>query len=304
MMTAISARRRAHKTSVPFSHGARVRAAQVTLWLCLLLALATGPAAMHIASAVSAQVRAIDVPAPTQQVEAFAELFLTTFLEQAGEGQESTLRPYVDEPVSLPGVTPGTAVVTRAVVVSVDAISSSIWTVTVAADVLVHRPDGYARLGVRYYTLTVARLEDRLTALGLPAEVGAARVADTAHGLVHAQPGLGAAPRDPAVTAATRFLEAYLAGKGEVDRYTAPGRIVSAIRPAPYRSLELVRGGIAPEGDRRLVRVEVRAIDHDGLARVLHYTLRLARREGRWEVLDPFAVPSAALDAAVRSTRR
>lgn len=282
----------------------RLRAAQVTLWICLLAAIASGPTAIRIARATSHQVAAVDHPEPSVAIEGFAELFVTTFLEQAGEGRESVLEPYVDEPLNLAGIQPGATVVTRAVVVSVDGMGPSLWRVTLAADVLARRSDGYARLGLRYYTVAVVRDGARLIALGLPGEVGTVAHAAGEKSLMRLQPGLGAAPDDPAVTAATRFLEAYLAGQGEVERYTAPGRAARAIRPAPYRRLELVRAGVTSEGETRLVRVEIRAIDDDGFARVLHYTLRLARRQGRWEVLDPFAVPAATTSAAARSTRR
>lgn len=275
--------------------GMRLRVAQAAASVCLLTAVVSGPVAMHLARVAMARTAATDVPAPTHEVEAFAVLYLSTFLEEAAEGHEDVLRPYLSEPVSLKGVHPGRTVVTRAVPVSVRAERDRVWSVIVAAELLHKDGTSYARAGVRYFKVVLAGLEAGVTALGLPSEMAAPGGALSTR--ISPLPQLAQPSESPPVVAAARFVEAYLTGQGEVDRYVAPGVSVVPPRPAPYRTVQLVRAGLSAAGNSVLVRLEVVARDAAGATRGLHYTLRLARRAGRWEVTDPNAIPQASSPA-------
>lgn len=98
---------------------------------------------------------------------------------------------------------------------------------------------------------------------------------------------------DPAARAAVQeFLTAYLAGSGEVSRYTAPGSSITAVTPAPYSKV-LVQNLNATEEmsaktavkDGTEVQVLVTAqLDQGTSSQTSTYFLTMASRAGRWEV--------------------
>lgn len=98
---------------------------------------------------------------------------------------------------------------------------------------------------------------------------------------------------DPAARAAVQeFLTAYLAGSGEVSRYTAPGSTITAVTPAPYSKV-LVQSLNATDEmsaktavkDGTEVQVLVTAqLDQGTSSQTSTYFLTMASRAGRWEV--------------------
>lgn len=98
---------------------------------------------------------------------------------------------------------------------------------------------------------------------------------------------------DPAARAAVQeFLTAYLAGSGEVSRYTAPGSTITAVTPAPYSKV-LVQSLNATDEmsaktavkDGTEVQVLVTAqLDQGASSQTSTYFLTMASRAGRWEV--------------------
>ncbi|MFF4699905.1 conjugal transfer protein [Streptomyces chattanoogensis] len=101
----------------------------------------------------------------------------------------------------------------------------------------------------------------------------------------------------------SEFLSAYLAGTGGAERYLAPHADVAPLGAA-YRSVRTERvsatgsadGSVGADGQRVRVRVQVVARDAQGAQWPLTYALRLAARDGRWEVL---ALDSGLEDARV-----
>ncbi|MEV0521812.1 conjugal transfer protein [Streptomyces sp. NPDC050439] len=99
------------------------------------------------------------------------------------------------------------------------------------------------------------------------------------------------------------FLSAYLAGRGEVGRYLAPGVKLSAPSPAAAASVEVQEVAAreqsaagdkaAREGTRAHVLVTVEARDASGRW-PLAYELTLSSRGGRWEIAAPVAVTKVA----------
>ena len=98
---------------------------------------------------------------------------------------------------------------------------------------------------------------------------------------------------DPAARAAVQeFLTAYLAGSGEVSRYTAPGSTITAVTPAPYSKV-LVQSLNATDEmsaktavkDGTEVQVLVTAqLNQGASSQTSTYFLTMASRAGRWEV--------------------
>lgn len=127
-----------------------------------------------------------------------------------------------------------------------------------------------------------------LSVVGLPAPIAApgAVAADTTFEYPK-QVG------DPAARAAVQeFLTAYLAGSGEVSRYTAPGSTITAVTPAPYSKV-LVQSLNATDEmsaktavkDGTEVQVLVTAqLDQGASSQTSTYFLTMASRAGRWEV--------------------
>jgi len=98
---------------------------------------------------------------------------------------------------------------------------------------------------------------------------------------------------DPAARAAVQeFLTAYLAGSGEVSRYTAPGSSITAVTPAPYSKVLVQNLNATDEmsaktavKDGTEVQVLVTAqLDQGTSSQTSTYFLTMASRAGRWEV--------------------
>jgi hypothetical protein len=135
---------------------------------------------------------------------------------------------------------------------------------------------------------------DRYVATSLPSEIPAPVTA----ALPALRVGTLSFPGDePLPRAMDRFFQAFLAGQGEVDRYTAPGSGIRAIRPAPFSSVSLDRVGLLSTDETRtayLAQANVRATDPDGYIQILTYALELHRRAGLWEVTEVLPAPPVA----------
>ncbi|MCX0244606.1 conjugal transfer protein [Streptomyces drozdowiczii] len=138
-------------------------------------------------------------------------------------------------------------------------------------------------------------------ATSLPAEVNAP--ASASHGALDYGSENGSRHDDAVSDTVSRFLSAYLTGRGELNRYVSPGLQVAAISPAPYEST-LVTGlqDDAPEdededdtvpqdGTQRHVLVSVSATT-GGQDYLLSYALTLTTRDGRWEVASFDSAPA------------
>ncbi|MWA07671.1 conjugal transfer protein [Streptomyces sp. BA2] len=97
----------------------------------------------------------------------------------------------------------------------------------------------------------------------------------------------------PLATTAGEFLTAYLAGRGEVSRYLAPGVELTAISPAAAASVEVQEATAREQsaaaeqvpGDGTTVHVLAQVEARDAAGRwPLAYELTLSARDGRWEI--------------------
>ncbi|MFF4534040.1 conjugal transfer protein [Streptomyces sp. NPDC001407] len=282
---------------------------------------ASGPA-QGVAKPVAA-------PSPASPVgpAGFAQLFVTAYLE-AGQGTERDLAPYYSGSVAL-SVKPGTRTASRPVVIASREVQPGYWSVTVAVDVTAQDDKGKAkRLGVQYFrvgiqatgpagaggTATSASAVAGYTATSLPAQVAAP--AALKPGALAYESDRGSSSTDPAVETARGFLTAYLAGTGELDRYTSPGTRLRAISPAPYTAVKVTgvqddagagQQKVPADGTQLHQLVQVEATDQAGSAASLSYALTLTSRAGRWEVASVDDAPairaSSAPSAAPHTTR-
>ncbi|MFC5149000.1 conjugal transfer protein [Streptomyces aureoversilis] len=297
--------------------GAWVLVASGPLMGIAALAASSGPA--QGAPKKTAAVRQASGTGPS----GFATLYVTAFLE-AGEGTERSLAPYFSGAVNLT-VPPGTRSVTRSAVLGARETAPGYWSVTIAATVTVKDKKGTAGpAAVQYYRVGVQALGpenaggtsssgDALvgyTATSLPAQVAAPEALKP--GALGYGTSRGSSTSDPATETASGFLGAYLAGSGDLSRYTSPGVRLQPVAPAPYTAVKVTHVDddspsagdqkVPGDGAKRHLLVSIAATDKDGRAWPLTYALDLSSRAGRWEVaaladapvLKPDSQPSAA----------
>lgn len=192
--------------------------------------------------------------------------------------------------------------------VQVRQVSAGYWSVTVAARIAGSAKDADSGR-VRYFQVPVKATGGRgasgWTAAALPAEVaaptGSKGVApELSYGSAHAP-----LASDPAVQTVQGFLAAYLAGRGELDRYLSPGTTLHAVRPAAYTAVTVTQiaehgQGPAegaekqtpPDGVRRRLLVDVEGDGTHTRSRPMTYAVELRARDGRWEVAALEAAPA------------
>lgn len=99
-------------------------------------------------------------------VAGFAELFVSVYLGQAGEGAEHHLEPFIPEPIEMQGLPPGRLYVQNLATVNVRAGEGG-WSVDVAAQVLRRMEEGYGDPAIQQYRVEL-RDDGQLRALGPP----------------------------------------------------------------------------------------------------------------------------------------
>ncbi|MGX4694957.1 conjugal transfer protein [Streptomyces sp. JNUCC 63] len=285
------------EAAAPMAAGARLESMRRRVRLsrvAVLTAIAAGPVALCVAiTSTPATVQAATPAKPTVVRTAaaadpggYAKLFLSVWLRSSADDATSaqarlaqSLAPEVD----LPDPAAGAQSAPR----SVTAVRSAqrdggAWSVTVAAQ--------YADGSVRYYAVPVAadRAGASFTVTGAPGVVAGparAEVPKSAYGVT--------LPEGDLSSAVGEFLDAYLTGAGEVDRYLAPGVKLTAVSPAPYTAVTVQQVSAIEEAaaaehvpaDGTKVRVLARVEARDTGGRwPLAYELTLTSRSGRWEV--------------------
>ncbi|WP_405914575.1 conjugal transfer protein [Streptomyces sp. NBC_00728] len=268
----------------------RVRLSRLAVWTVI----AAGPVALCVAVAstptrVEAATPAVPTSVRTAAAAAdpggYAQLFVSAWLRSSANDATSTqgrLAQSLAPDIELPDP----AAVAQSTPQSVTAVRSAqrtgdTWSVTVAAQ--------YADGSVRYYTVPVAASgTDSFTVTGAPGVVAGparAEAPKSSYGVTVPENGLSSAVGE--------FMAAYLTGAGEVDRYLAPGVRLSAVTPAPYRTVSVQQVSAVEEaaaseqvpadGTKVRVLVQVEARGADGRW-PLAYELALKARSGRWEV--------------------
>jgi hypothetical protein len=264
-----------------------VRVLRVLLWLLV----ATGPVAAGVGmvqvsdladrvDAFSRQTPA-EIQADTSPVEGFAELFLASHLTKRTEEPRAS---HADEEGRL---------VARTVSLGAEQIDDGYHAVTVAAVVRVDpEPVDDAASGAAstlIYVVGVVETDSGLAVVGPPALIPAPGESLAPDLAVDRMTGLDAGLEEATV----RFLSAYLAGDGELARYTAPGSQLTPILPPPFVSVEVFEAGSVSVGDNtNEVVAVVEGFDGSGRVQVLQFGLVMGQRDGRWEVVEVLAAPT------------
>ncbi|WP_236725299.1 conjugal transfer protein [Amycolatopsis orientalis] len=175
------------------------------------------------------------------------------------------------------------------------------WSVMVAADVLVQQPDGKHRARLVCAEASLVGNGEGYVATSLPTPVACPRTLAA----VELDYPETAEPNGPIGQSVHGFLLAYLVGRGELNRYVAPGTNIGAIVPPLYAEVQLLElrthepfepGQAARPLDGTEVHATARAWGYDGLGQVttIDYALTLVARAGRWEIsrIDPVPLPA------------
>jgi len=276
-----------------------IRVVHIVLWLLVI----SGPVAALLVATQVSSLRArldlldigagVEVPSDTSGAEGFAELFIAAYLA-AGEDSTEDLGPFL-EGVLLDRVEGGSWSVTRTTSLGAVEVAPGYYAVTVAAEVVAADADSdgqqvWVPVGTRFYSVGVAETDSGWAIVGLPSLIPAPVVAAVPELLIDRRGGLDANPGLEEML--LRFLAAYVAGDGELARYTSPSSPVVPVQPPPFTGVEILEAGIVETSDDVTeVAVLVRATDGAGRAQVLEYSLVVEQRDGRWEVSHLLPVP-------------
>lgn len=233
-----------------------------------------------------------------QRAGAYAADYVSAWLA-ATSSDPGRLSDFVDTS-SLAGLGQAPTSVNNLQVAAVDVVSGSPAIARVLVTGLVDEltEEGESAAVPRAFEVTVSIDGGALAAVGLPAPVAlpaSAEAPSTGYSeAVGAESGPAQAVRD--------FLNAYLAGAGDLTRYVTPGVSLAPVTPAPYDAVELVSIDAASavpadvvDGDDLAVTAQVRLTTTDGEPTLSTYTFTLTARADRWEVsaLNPTPVLSA-----------
>lgn len=254
----------------------RVRTLRVVLWLLV----AAGPVLFLVLAVEVEDLRgriqssAADIPAPrdTSRVEGFAELVVADFVvsdaPDAVVSSASSLVSVSTVSVGAVEVEPGYFSVL---------VAARMSAVTAAGS----HSTSFLRVGVLDSQGGLVAVSGP-TLVTRPAEVEAPGL------LVEATGGVESPDLEETVA---RFFDAYLAGVGELDRYTTPDSPLLPVYPVPFAAVELVSVGESPVGDGVVVAATVSAVDGAGRLWEFDYWMDVVRRDGRWEIVDLLAAP-------------
>ena len=276
--------------------------------VAILGAMACGPAALLVAMNSTAPVAAAPVVDPTQNLAA-ASL--------AGEAARQAVTVWLgatrDSAQVLTALVPGAQILTtslpenparfaNASVASTQLQGSGVWLVLVGVDVEEPAPTPEEPPAVwrRYFSVpVVVGSEDVPTVqvLALPApDAGPARGNEE-----HTDYGVLLGADDQRRATVQGFLEAQLAGTGDIDRFLTPGTVLSAISPAPYTAvrldtLALVKDGDSDpgnprDGDQVEAHASAQVTRLDGQVTSVQTFVTLTARAGRWEITAQHNTP-------------
>ncbi len=279
-----------------------IRVVHIVLWLLVI----SGPvAALLVATQVSSfgeRLDVVDIGAgvevlpDTSGAEGFAELFIATYLA-AGDDSADGFSSFLDgdSPKRAEG---GSWSVTRTTSLGAVEVAPGYYAVTVAAEVVAADSDSdrlpvWVPVGTRFYSVGVAETESGWAIVGFPSLITAPVGVAVPKLLIDRRGGLDANPGLEEML--SRFLAAYVAGDGELARYTSPSSPIVSVQPPPFTGVEILEAGmVETSAGVTEVAVLVRATDGAGRAQVLEYSLVVEQRDGRWEVSHLLPVPPLA----------
>ncbi|MBE1575475.1 conjugal transfer protein [Amycolatopsis roodepoortensis] len=268
-------------------------------WLLGWCVIVASPLAVVVGLVVLRPNAPSDVPSSERLLEAsepqgWAEMYVRSWLS-ANRDDSAGLEAFY--PVGMKSTRAvGTQIPVDTSTLSVVSQRPGAWSVMVAANILVQQPDGRHRARLLCAEVSLVGGTGGYVAASLPAPVACPRTLDAVE--------LGypeiAELTGPIGQSVHGFLAAYLVGRGELNRYIAPGTNIGAIAPPLYAEVQLLElrthesfepGQAARPLDGTEVHATVRAWGYDALGQVttIDYAITLAARAGRWEVnrIDP-----------------
>lgn len=241
----------------------------------------------------------------------------------AGSGTESDLQPYMSNVPSLDNKPKSRFAAKPPIVLSSTQISAGYWSVLLVVDEVAKDRTGKLKpAGTHWYRVSVAQSGATGSTPGsndttvfqvtsapyeVPAPLAGSSLTNSAYSDVSV-PVSG-----PIGDTVQHFLDAYLTGNGEIERYTSPGVTIAPVSP-PSASKVAVHtiAAIPVSGDAQdadsvpsdgvtvHVLVQTMVTGSGGSDIPMDYPLTLRSRAGRWEVqsLDPAPVTQRASGAA------
>ncbi len=274
------------------------RLAPIVLWAFVLAGAGGGVLALGRAGGASASAT---TPGPTETSagpSGWAQLYVRAFLP-AGETNEGQLQAFFPSAPPLLSVHADSLQAAWTVSMGATQVAPGYWTVVVAAEVEAKNGLRWAPLGTRYYAVAVIDQGGGYATTQLPSEVPAPAAAPVP-ALAVGEPA-GVEGPSPITAAVGQFLQALLAGQGNIARYETPGLGVPALAPSPFANVALtglsdlaapVAKGLAPTC---AVLAQVTGTDGSGRAETLSYALGLVNLDGQWEVNQFGGAPALAL---------
>lgn len=191
------------------------------------------------------------------------------------------------DPASRPRIAGSSVEVLGAVAIRAEPLSDGYWAVTVATDV--RSATGVA---LRWYLeVGVVETPGGPVATTDPALVPAPAPVTGAVELAGQGPGRPD-QTDPVVQTVGSFLTALVTGDPTVNRWTAPGvDIWPAASEGTFVKAELTEIAVSRDGAAATARAEIAVEMADESIAVFAYSLDLAEREGRWEVIRVGGAP-------------
>ena len=246
-------------TVVEAPRRSRSRRTPIIIAVALLVTLAAAAAAWTSGRSDSASV----------YVPGFAEMYVRTFLTQAGEGNEAAIIPFLGYEPDLSGMQPGSFYVTGAAALTAEDLGDGFSNVVVAVDQMGAVSGGFAPEGIHYYEVTVQSVDGTVRATRLPSQISAPTIgADLPNQQVFAHPSDG-----PMGSSISAYLEWYLADGDGAYGSERPAE-------APYTDIAVT--GIAAPPDAGAADVTVAATDSQGRVVHLQYRLNVTNENGMW----------------------
>ncbi len=178
-----------------------------------------------------------------------------------------------------------------------------VWAVTVSARI-VRKNTASVDDSRQYYQVAVAVIEGRLRALALPAAVEPpGRAPELALNY-----GANCSSDTPFAQVASGFLQALLAGSGDIARYTTSESGITALRPAPFTSIDTTMvkaedSSCGTNGTTARVLVSVNPKLDGAETPTLSYPLTMIRASGKWQVKAVDSIPSLKFPLSAEALR-
>lgn len=244
----------------------------------------------------------------------FAAIFMQRWLP-AGEGSEADLEPYMASVPTLTNKASARFASQTPIVLSSHQVKPGYWSVLLAVNEVVKDRSGKLQpAGTHWYRVSVAEAGTAQAKAGtndtvvwqvtappyeVPTPVAADDLTDTAY------TDTQVSTTGPVGETTQMFLNAYLVGDGELDRYTSPGAGIAPITPPSATKVAVtsisavpLRNDVQDAEDVPATGTTVQVLVHatvtgaGGLEIPMDYPLTLRSRAERWEVVSVDPAPA------------